>query len=82
MTGEFYYNDLDSRDMAGRGYDLSDEALEENLVGMWDDDSPAHRAWMNAEESDISSALAYIETSDDSFDSLDDFEDLDEFFRA
>lgn len=82
MTGEYYYNDLDSRDMARRGYDYNDEGLDDSLIAVWEDDSPAHRAWLRADQGDLDTALSYFEGSDDAYASLEDFDDLDVLFEA
>ncbi len=82
MSGDWYYNDLDSRDLWEGAVTPEEDPLDENLSAAWDRESAAYRTWMSTDYGDINMALSYFDANDDSLEQLADFEGLEDIYLA
>ena len=82
MSGDWYYNDLDSREFWDGAPAREDSSIDEALTATWDRESIAYRTWMNADYGDIDMALNYFDTVDDGLDQFADLEILEGAYPA
>ncbi len=79
MSGDWYYNDLDSCDLWDGARYQEDEEAEDDLLGAWETTSVAYQTWVTEHQGNINMALNYIDANDETLDPGSDLADIDDF---